>query len=83
MYDRFGEFDSWEELNSAAQGQKEEGDEESLLILAKENGIDKEDAEDFLNLVLGHFKSSLPECSKMATRRNFKVKTTFKLTRSK
>lgn len=49
MFDKFGEFDSWEELNQAAQGQKEEGDEEALLILAKENGIDKEDAEDYFD----------------------------------
>ena len=27
MYDKFGEFDSWEEINRAAQGLKEEGDE--------------------------------------------------------
>lgn len=47
MFDTFGEFDSWEEINKAAQGQKEEGDEEALIKLAEENGIDKEDAEDY------------------------------------
>lgn len=49
MWNRFGEFDSWEEINKAAEGQKAEGDEEALLILAKENGIDKEDAEDYFD----------------------------------
>ncbi|MBQ7588353.1 MAG: hypothetical protein IJT37_10070 [Lachnospiraceae bacterium] len=47
MFDTFGEFDSWEEINKAAQGQKEEGDEEALIKLAEENGIDREDAEDY------------------------------------
>lgn len=49
MFDKFGEFDSWEEINKAAEGQKAEGDEEALLTLAKENGIDKEDAEDYFD----------------------------------
>ena len=47
MWDKFGEFDSWEELNKAAEGQKVEGDEEALKELARENGIDIEDAEDY------------------------------------
>ena len=49
MFDRFGEFDSWEEINRAAQGQKDEGDEEALKELAVENGIDVEDAEDYFD----------------------------------
>lgn len=49
MYDKFGEFDSWEEINMAAAGLKEEGDEKSLVTLAIENGIDKEDAEDYID----------------------------------
>lgn len=47
MFEKFGEFDSAEELNKAAKGFRDEGDEESLFALAKENGIDKEDAEDY------------------------------------
>ena len=47
MFDKFGEFDSVEELNRAAAAQREEGDEEALVLLAEENGIDKEDAEDY------------------------------------
>ena len=39
MFDKFGEFDSWEEINKAAEGQKAEGDIEALKELAKENGI--------------------------------------------
>lgn len=49
MFEKFGEFDSVEELNRAAAGQKAEGDEEALLILAEENGIDREDAEDYIS----------------------------------
>lgn len=47
MFDRFGEFDSCEELNRAAAAQREEGDTEALMLLAEENGIDKEDAQDY------------------------------------
>ena len=49
MFDRFGEFDSCEELNQAAAVQKNGGDEEALVALALENGIDKEDAEDYID----------------------------------
>ncbi len=52
MYEKFGEFDSWEEINKAAEGQKEEGDEAALKELAKENGIDIEDAEDYIDGVI-------------------------------
>lgn len=47
MFDRFGEFDSVEELNQTAAGLLAEGDMESLRVLAEENGIDKEDAQDY------------------------------------
>lgn len=49
MFDKFGEFDSVEELNRAAAAQKAEGDEEALIALALENGLDKEDAEDYMD----------------------------------
>ena len=49
MFERFGEFDSYEEINRAAEGLKEEGDIESLKVLAEENGLDPEDAEDYMN----------------------------------
>lgn len=37
------------EVNRAAAAQKEEGDEEALIALAEENGIDREDAEDYMD----------------------------------
>ena len=52
MFDKFGEFDSSEEINKAAAGLLREGDRESIVILAKENGIDKADAEDYIDGVL-------------------------------
>lgn len=47
MYEKFGEFDSAEELNRAAAAQKAEGDQEALKTLAKENGIDEDDMTDY------------------------------------
>ena len=47
MWDKFGEFDSWEEINRAAKAQLEEGDMDAVRVIAEENGIDAEDAEDF------------------------------------
>lgn len=49
MFDKFGEFDSVEGLNKAAEGFKNEGDEQSLIELAIENGLSKEDAEDYID----------------------------------
>lgn len=49
MFDKFGEFDSAEEINRAAKAQFDEGDEQAIYDIAKENGIDKEDAEDFMD----------------------------------
>lgn len=42
MFDIFGEFDTYEEINEAAAGLKAEGDMENIKTLAKENGIDEE-----------------------------------------
>lgn len=47
MFEKFGEFDSAQEINAAAEGLKKEGDLESLKALAVENGLDPEDAEDY------------------------------------
>ena len=52
MFDKFGEFDSYEEINKAAAGQKEEGDFTALKELAIENGIDEEDAQDYIDGVV-------------------------------
>ena len=48
MFEVFGEFDSAEEINASAEGLKEEGDIESLYTLAKENGLEKEDVDDYV-----------------------------------
>lgn len=49
MFEKFGEFDSAQELNRAAEAQKNEGDAEAVKALARENGLDPEDAEDYLD----------------------------------
>ncbi len=48
MFEKFGEFASYEEINMAAAGFKAEGDMESIKALAKENGLDPEDAKDYI-----------------------------------
>lgn len=59
MFDKFGEFDSVEELNEAAAGQKEQGDLEALISLAIENGLDKEDAEEYMDDMISELASPL------------------------
>ena len=49
MYEKFGEFNSVEELNEAAAGFLAEGDLKSIREMAEENGLDGEDAEDYIN----------------------------------
>lgn len=49
MFDKFGEFDSVEELNEAAAAQLKEGNTEEVIALALENGLDREDAEDYID----------------------------------
>lgn len=49
MEHKFGIFQSVEELNRAAAAQKAEGDLEALIALAVENGLGKEDAEDYMD----------------------------------
>ena len=59
MFDKFGEFDSVEEMNASAAGLKAEGDTESLIALAKENGLDPEDAMDYMDGITTIFCSPL------------------------
>lgn len=59
LFERFGEFDSVEELNMTAEGLKEEGDLESLKVLAVENGLDAADAEDYANGIVTELSSDL------------------------
>lgn len=49
MFEKFGEFDSCGELNRAAAAQLKEGDTEALTALALENGIEKEDVQDYID----------------------------------
>lgn len=49
MFDKFGEFDSAGEINQAAVGLKAEGDNDSILVLAKENGLDEEFAKAYID----------------------------------
>lgn len=48
MFEVFGEFDSFGEINETAENMFNEGDYESIRILAKENGL----TEDFVDLFL-------------------------------
>ena len=59
LFERFGEFDSVEELNATAEGLKAEGDMESLISLAEENGLDKDDAEDYMDDVVPELANRL------------------------
>ena len=47
QFEKFGEFDSYGEINRAAKAQLEEGDLEAIRTITEENGLDPEDAEDF------------------------------------
>lgn len=49
MEKKFGVFNTVEELNRAAAAQKAEGDLEALIGLATENGLEKEDAEEYMD----------------------------------
>lgn len=48
MFDKFGEMDSFEEINELAENLLNEGDLESIKEVAKENGIDLEVVEYYL-----------------------------------
>lgn len=59
MFEKFGEFGSCEELNAAAQGFLNEGDTDALLGLAEENGIDTEDAQDYIDGYIQEFVTEI------------------------
>ena len=59
LYEKFGEFDSAEEINAAADGQRAEGDTDAILTIAQENGLDREDAQDFIDGVTPELCSPL------------------------
>lgn len=62
MFDVFGEFDSVEELNRAAEGLFNENDMDNILVLAKENGI----PEDFANMYIAGDIPELADASMAA-----------------
>lgn len=49
LFEKFGVFDSAEELNRAAAAQLAEGDIDAIYGIAEENGLDREDAEDYID----------------------------------
>lgn len=49
MFEKFGEFDSAAEINRKAEELKAENNEEELVALAVENGLTREDAEDYMD----------------------------------
>lgn len=59
MFDKFGEFDSAEEINRAAAAQRAEGDIDAVMKIATENGIDKEDAKDYADGIVGELTTPL------------------------
>ena len=48
MFDKFGEMNSYKEINELADNLFNEGDQESLKEMAKENGIMQEFVEMYL-----------------------------------
>lgn len=48
MFEKFGEFDSADEINKLARELKESGNKADILILAKENGMEKDDVDDYM-----------------------------------
>lgn len=59
MFEKFGEFDSAEELNKAAAAQLEQGDTEAVITIAVENGLDREDAEDYIDGIVPELTTPL------------------------
>lgn len=51
MFEKFGKMD-YEELIRTAAAEREEGDLEALVTLAVENGLEKEDAEDYMDYIV-------------------------------
>ena len=49
MFERFGNMDSAEEINTVAVNLRKEGDIDSIKVLAKENGIDPDMVDIFIN----------------------------------
>ena len=52
MFDKFGEMESAAQINELATNLKNEGDRDSIKALAKENGIDEEVANAFIDGII-------------------------------
>lgn len=52
MFDKFGEMNSYKEINELAENLFNEGDIDSLKIMAEENGIDQEVVKMYLDCVI-------------------------------
>ncbi len=48
MFEKFGEFDSFEEINEKARQLLAAADADAVRVLAQENGLAPEDAEDYI-----------------------------------
>lgn len=59
MFDKFGEFNSSEEINKAADELFNKADMDSIRKLAQENGLDMEDAEDFIEGIIDELTTPL------------------------
>lgn len=60
MFDKFGEMDTFGEINELAENLFNEGDTASIKTMAKENGIDKEYVEMYLSAVCVHSMMNRP-----------------------
>lgn len=59
MFEKFGEMDSFEELNELAENLFNEGDIESIKIMAKENGIPEDYAEMYIDRIIPFLSDAL------------------------
>lgn len=59
MFEKYGEMSSAEEINKKAEHFKSTGDKEGLIGFTIENGLDKEDAEDFMSGELSELTTQL------------------------
>lgn len=48
IFTKYGNFNSADEINEAAKNQLAQGDTEAIREIARENGLDPEDAEEFI-----------------------------------
>ena len=57
MFDKFGEMDSYKEINELAENLFNEGDTDSLRVMAKENGIPDDQVDRAFALFYPHFST--------------------------